>query len=79
MLLDAGAQVRGVRKLHAKLYLFASRAIVTSANLTKAALDSNHAFGLVTDDATIIATCRTYFNDLWQRGASNLSYNEIEA
>ena len=42
MLLDAGAQVRGVRKLHSKLYLFASRAIVTSANLTKAALDSNH-------------------------------------
>ena len=30
-----GAQIRGVRHLHAKLYLLgASRAIVTSANLT---------------------------------------------
>ena len=47
MLLDAGAQVRGIRRLHAKLYLFASRAIITSANLTKSALDSNHEFGLV--------------------------------
>lgn len=79
MLLDAGAQVRGVRKLHAKLYLFASRAIVTSANLTQAALDRNHEFGLVTDDATTIATCRAYFDDLWQRGASNLSHYEIDA
>ena len=48
MLLDAGARVRGIRKLHAKLYLFgASRAVITSANLTKSALDSNHEFGLV--------------------------------
>ena len=79
MLLDAGAQVRGVRKLHAKLYLFASRAIVTSANLTKAALDSNHEFGLVTDDALIMATCRDYFDDLWQRGTGNLSRDQLLA
>lgn len=79
MLLDAGAQVRGVRKLHSKLYLFGNRAIVTSANLTKAALDSNHEFGLVTDDAPIIATCRAYFDDLWQRGASNLSRGQLKA
>lgn len=79
MLLDAGAQVRGVRNLHSKLYLFASRAIVTSANLTKAALDSNHEFGLVTDDAPIIATCRAYFDGLWQRGARNLSHDQVDA
>lgn len=79
MLLDAGAQVRGVRKLHSKLYLFGNRAIVTSANLTKAALDSNHEFGLVTDDALIMATCRAYFDDLWQRAASNLSQDHVDA
>ena len=45
-LLDAGAKVRGLRNLHAKLYLFgASRMILTSANLTKAALNSNHELG----------------------------------
>lgn len=79
MLLDAGAQVRGVRNLHSKLYLFASRAIVTSANLTKAALYSNHEFGLVADDAPIIATCRAYFDDLWQRVARNLSHDQVDA
>ena len=79
MLLDAGAQVRGVRKLHSKLYLFGNRAIVTSANLTKAALDSNHEFGLVTDDALIMATCRDYFDDLWQRATSNLSHDHVDA
>lgn len=68
MLLDAGAQVRGIQKLHSKLYLFASRAIVTSANLTKAALDTNLEFGLVADDVSVIAECRTYFDDLWDQG-----------
>lgn len=78
MLLDAGAQVRGIRNLHAKLYLFANRAIVTSANLTKAALDSNHEFGLVTDDALIVSKCRAYFDRLWQLGASNLSLEPVD-
>ena len=51
-LLDADARVRGVRNLHAKLYLFgASRAIITSANLTASVLNKNHEFGMVADDA----------------------------
>jgi hypothetical protein len=79
MMLDTGAQVRGIRNLHAKLYLFASVAIVTSANLTKAALDSNHEFGLVTNDAPIVATCRAYFDDLWQRGGTNLIRDQVDA
>ena len=55
----------GHPKLHAKLYLFgASRAVITSASLTKSALDRNHGFGLVAEDAPIIATCRAYFDDL---------------
>ncbi len=72
-LLEVGAQVRGVRNLHAKVYLFGtSRAIVTSANLTKAALEQNHEFGMVAEDATIIATCRSYFDDLWSRSGDDL-------
>src|SRR5262245_58447146 len=39
MLCDAGATVRGVRDLHAKLYVFGQqRAVITSANLTETAL-----------------------------------------
>ena len=47
-LLAYGGSVRGVKNLHAKMYLFGSkRAIVTSANLTEAALNRNHEFGLI--------------------------------
>src|SRR5437016_11038765 len=68
-LLNAGANVRGVRNLHAKLYLFdESRAIVTSANLTEAAMNRNHEFGMIAEDKAVISACRAYFDDLWQRG-----------
>ena len=79
-LLDAGGRVRGIRKLHAKLYLFgASRAIITSANLTKSALDRNHEFGLVAEDGLIVATCRAYFDDLWRRGGDDLVRDQVDA
>ena len=39
-IIKTGGRVRGIRNLHSKLYIFGSRrAIVTSANLTSAALD----------------------------------------
>lgn len=73
-LLDAGASVRGVKNLHSKVYLFgASRAIVTSANLTEAALSRNHEFGFVSQDAGVIAACSRYLDDLWSRGGPDLS------
>ena len=71
MLLDAGGRVRGIKNLHAKLYLFGTnRAIITSANLTKAALTRNHEFGLVADDESFIEECWNYFDELRQRGSS---------
>lgn len=77
-LLEADAQVRGIKKLHAKLYLSASRAIVASANLTEAALDTNHELGLVIDDASLIKDCRDYFDDLWRDGKTNLSDDLVD-
>lgn len=72
-LLDAGARIRGIRNLHAKLYLFGnSRAVVTSANLTEAGLCRNHEFGMVTNDTGAIGACQTYFDDLWQRAGADL-------
>lgn len=77
--LAADGRVRGIRGLHAKLYLFgASRAIVTSANLTGAALDSNHEFGAVTDDPVSIAACRAYFERLWALGGADLSAAQLD-
>jgi len=80
LLLDARARVRGIRNLHAKLYLFGqSRAVITSANLTKSALDGNHEFGLVTEDAVIIKACRDYFENLWQCGEADITADKVAA
>lgn len=78
-LLDAGAHIRGVQNLHAKLYLFgAKRAIITSANLTEAALNRNHEFGLVAGSANVISECQKYFNELWHRSDCDLSRNMVD-
>jgi hypothetical protein len=70
-LLDSGAETRGVKNLHAKLYVFGTtRAIVTSANLTEAALTRNHELGFVSEDAGIIESCRNYFENLWGRAGA---------
>jgi len=79
MLLENGAQIRGVRNLHAKLYLFGdSRAVVTSANLTEAALLRNHEFGFVAGDSAIITSCADYFESLWQRAGQNLTKKRLD-
>jgi len=68
--LQRGAQVRGIRNPHSKLYLFrASQAIVTSANLTAAGLTRNFEFGFVSENAAVVGDCRAYFDDLWKQGA----------
>ena len=78
-LLDARATVRGIRNLHAKLYLFgSSRAIITSANLTKAGLWHNHEFGFITDDKESVEACRAYFDDLWYRAGDDLQRDQLE-
>lgn len=72
--LTLGGKVRGVRGLHAKLYLFGdSCAVVTSANLTAAALDRNAEFGAVLQGAGEIASCRSYFDQLWSRAGSDVT------
>ena len=74
---QAGATVRGVLNLHAKLYIFGtSRAIITSANLTKAALSHNLEFGLVAENAKVVRECRAYFDDLWESAGSNLTLEQ---
>jgi hypothetical protein len=80
LLLENGAQVKGIRNLHAKLYLFGqTRAIVTSANLTDAAMRRNHEFGFVAGDATIIQRCREYFDDLWPRAGGLLTADKLSS
>jgi HKD family nuclease len=78
LLIKSGAQIRGIRNLHTKLYLFGnSRVILTSANLTEAAFFRNHEFGLVADDLAVGRTCQKYFNRLWERAGSNLTLSRL--
>lgn len=78
LLLELGAQIRGVRNLHAKLYLFdEKRVVVTSANLTDAALLRNHEFGFVAEDPEIVVPCREYFENLWCRAGADLRATQL--
>ncbi|MBU7438593.1 phospholipase D family protein [Paraburkholderia fungorum] len=79
LLLDHGAEIRGLRNLHAKLYIFGSkRAILTSANLTEAALLRNHEFGFVSGDAGIVSECIEYFDRLWLKSCATLTRLKLE-
>ena len=78
LLLEKGAQVRGVCSLHAKLYIFGvTRVIVTSANLTDAALNRNQEFGFMAENTKIIGGCVDYFEDLWKRAGQNLTFEQL--
>ena len=78
-LLEAGGRVRGIRNLHAKVYLFGStRAIVTSANLTQSALDRNQEFGIVSQDPFTVAACRDYFEKLWNLGQKDVLRDQLD-
>jgi PLD-like domain len=78
--LKAGGRVRGVRGLHAKVFLFdESRAAVTSANLTSRGLKQNLEFGCVSDDVVFIEACREYFDRLWKSAAgTDLTFAELD-
>jgi hypothetical protein len=79
LLLKCGAKIRGVRNLHAKLYGFGDRlVIVTSANLTEAALSTNHEFGFVSGDARIVGKSRNYFDRLWALAGADLKTQQLD-
>ncbi|MEI8121957.1 MAG: phospholipase D-like domain-containing protein [bacterium] len=70
-LVQRGAAIKGVRNLHAKVYVFDGiKAFVTSANLTNAALGRNHEFGLTTDNAELVASTVNYFETMWKGAGS---------
>ena len=77
-ILERGGKIRGIRHLHAKLYVFGSElAVVTSANLTKAALNRNHELGVVSSDGGMIDAARTYFDRLWHRAGESLNESTL--
>ena len=79
VLLNAGGKVRGIKGLHAKLFLFGdATAIGTSANVTDAAMLRNHEFGFITDEAGIVGECHEYFDRLWRQGGGDLTAAKLQ-
>jgi hypothetical protein len=79
LLFQAGAKIRGVKNLHAKAYLIgASRAIITSANLTEQGLTRNHEFGFSANETAIAANCHTYFDGLWKVAGRDVTLKKLE-
>ena len=77
-LLNNGAEIRGVRNLHSKLYIYGNnRAIISSANLTNAALNRNYEFGFESDDSGIITACNDYFENLWMVSGQNITIERL--
>jgi hypothetical protein len=78
LLLDSGARVRGVRHLHAKLYVFGQRsAVLGSVNLTSAALTRNHELGAIFSDNKTVKRCSDYFDEIWAATDQDLSPEQL--
>jgi hypothetical protein len=77
--LQAGGRVRGVRNLHAKVFLFGTtRAAVTSANLTTRGLAGNHEFGCVSEEAAFLTACSAYFDTLWDAAGTDVTSQQLD-
>jgi len=73
------AEIRAIRNLHAKLFIFDNKkAIVTSSNLTKAGLNSNIEFSiLIEDDGFVNDNILPVANEYWSSG-ENINIKEID-
>lgn len=78
LLLDRGAQVKGVKGLHSKLYIFdKSTVILGSANLTKRALGVNHELGVMIREPEAVNTCAGYFDRMWSKAKEKLTHKKL--
>jgi hypothetical protein len=78
-LVELGAQVRGVQRLHAKLYLFdADHAVITSANMTVGGLRKNHELGVVAEGGALPRRRVAYFDGLWEKAAPDLVASRLD-
>jgi len=64
---DFDCEIRAVRNLHAKVYLFDDQlGVVSSANLTSGGLAGNIEVGVLLEAAPLLAELREYFDSIWE-------------
>ncbi len=78
-LLKSNAQIKSVKGLHSKLYLFEKKSvIITSANFTNGGFFTNKEFGILTDENKTVLESFNYFNDLWEIDPNLLELNRVK-
>ncbi len=71
-------QVKGIRDLHSKVYIFNRKsAIITSANFTSGGFFNNYEFGVITYHTKEVTESIDYFNLLWKLDSNTLSLDRI--
>lgn len=74
-----GAEIRAIKGLHSKLYIFdRSTAVITSANLTRAALRENKEFGAVFSSGAPVESSISYFKKLWDGAGGNIGADSLD-
>jgi len=69
-----GVEVRGVRDLHAKVFLSRGRSVlIGSVNLTTKALERNHEFGVLLRDEDAVLQTEAWFDALWTDAGPSLT------
>lgn len=77
-LLKHGASIRGVKDLHSKLYIFDKKKILlTSANLTYKALNTNQELGVTATSGEIFRSAYDYFQKLWSLAGPNIDLHKL--
>ncbi|WP_162926878.1 phospholipase D family protein [Flavobacterium psychrotrophum] len=78
-LVSYGAEIKGVKGLHSKAYLFDQKStIITSANFTNGGFFNNHELGIQTDDQQHVFETQNYFEKLWKLDNYILDIQEID-
>ncbi len=79
-LLNEGVEIKGIKGLHSKLYLFDTRSvIITSANFTAGGFFNNKEFGIITDDQGVVNNAQSYFQDLWKIDSTTLNKSRLDS
>lgn len=73
-----GGEVKGIKNLHSKLYVFDStEAVLASANLTQSALLKNFEFGMQTANVEAMKEINNYFEKLWSKIPEKVKISDL--
>lgn len=78
-LVEKGAEIKGIKNLHSKVYLFDNKSVIIgSANFTSGGFYNNYEYGIKTTDNNTIIRTSNYFYSLWNISQEILTLTKIE-